>query len=381
LSTRSRIRVLALASSIGLLLAQGPSKADEDLKEPYLKIVVPIELQNDGNFKSDTSAGRRNDLFASVEPEVTIGIVPGLSVFIHGVLEPMRDPRPGESRLFRSHGIFLEDLYVQYQGLVNRRGPNAVKFRVWGGKFTPNFGTAWDAAPGIYGTDFAEDYELVERIGFGGALTLEHGALGTHTLSASTFFLDRSVLSGSAITKRTRVRLTDGGPSNTRGFKSFHVTLEGAKIPGLEGLTYHVSFVHQDLRGGGRERGLAFALAYQAELGGYTITPIVEFAHFIDADGVDGQRRNYLTTGVTVERGGWHVAISHTFRHTHMPSAGIVRDNLFQVSGGYTFPDGHDLAGLGIAAGYSHRNEDSIATHTVGVLLTYEFEFLFGGKK
>ena len=55
------------------------------------------------------------------------------------------------------------------------------------------------------------------------------------------------------------------------------------------------------------------------------------------------------------------------------PMAGTVRDNLFATSIGYTFKKALFENDLGVAVGYSYRNEDSIATHTVGVLLTYTF--------
>jgi len=367
--------ILGAGVACALGFAQTAARAEEAKKEPWLSVVIPIEVQNDGNFKSDDRGNQRNDLFTTVEPEITVRILPGLTAFAHGVLEPMRDARPRESRFFRSHGVYLEELYLKYEGKLVGDGSSALKVRVWGGKFGPNFGTAWDAAPGIYGTDFAEDYEVAERLGFGGALILDHAALGMHTLSASTFVLDRSVLAGSAITKRTRPVLADGGPSNTRGLKSFHVTLEGEKLPGLEGLTYHVSFIRQRVRGGPNERGVALALGYEGELSGFTIKPIVEYVHIFNADGVSGQGRNYLTTGFSVEKDGWELALSHTFRHTHTPMAGTVRDNLFAVSGGYKFENG-----LGVAVGYSLRNEDSIATHTVGVLLSYELSWETGGK-
>jgi hypothetical protein len=363
-----------------LVLSQTAVRAEEMKTEPWLKVVVPIEIQNDGNFKSDDRSKQQNDVYATIEPEVTVGILPGLSFYAHAVLETLRDPRSNENRFFRSQGVYLQDLYLQYERAVVNDGPNAFKVRVWGGKFGPNFGTAWDKAPGVYGADLAEDYEITERLGFGAALILEHGALGTHTLSASTFVLDRSVLSGSAITKRTRPVLADGGPSNTRGLKSFHVTLEGEKLPGLEGLTYHVSYIHQSVHGGPDERGIAFALGYEAELSGYTIKPIVEYVHFFDADGVSGQARNYLTTGVSIERNGWEFALSHTFRHTHTPMEGTVRDNLIATSIGYTFKKALFENDLGVALGYSYRNEDSIATHTIGVLLTYELSWELGGK-
>lgn len=368
-------QLLGVMAACALGLTQSAARAEGAKKEPWLTIVVPIEIQNDRNFRSDDRGNEQNDLFTTVEPEITVGLLPGLTVFAHGVLEPMRDARPGENRFFRSHGIYLEELYLKYEGRLVSDGPSALKFRVWGGKFGPNFGTAWDAAPGIYGVDFAEDYEIAERLGFGGALILDHAALGMHTLSASTFVLDRSVLSGSAITKRMRTTLADGGPSNTRGLESFHVTLEGEKLPGLEGLTYHVSFIRQGVRGGANERGVALALGYEGALSGFTIKPIVEYVHIFNADGVSGQGRNYLTTGFSVAMDGWEFALSHTFRHTHTPLAGTVRDNLFAVSGGYTFGNG-----LGVALGYSVRNEDSVATHTIGVLLTYELSWAIGGK-
>jgi hypothetical protein len=368
-------QLLGVVFACALGMSQTAANAQEGTKEPWLKVVVPIEIQNDGNFKSDDRGNQLNDLYTTTEPEITVGILPGLTFYAHAVLEPMRDPRPGEDRFFRSHGFYLQDIILSYQRTLFSDGPNNFNVRVFGGKLGPNFGTAWDKAPGVYGADFAEDYEFVERLGFGLAVIIDSEAVGMHTLSASTFVLDRTPLAGSVITKRTRPVLADGGPSNTRGLKSFHVTLEGEKIPGLEGLTYHVSFIHQGVRGGPNERGLALALGYEGELSGYKVKPIVEFVHIFDVDGVNGQGRNYLTTGFSIERNGWEFALSHTFRHTHTPMDGTVRDNLVATSLGYTFDNG-----LGIALGYSYRNEDSIATHTVGVLLTYEFCWAYRTK-
>ena len=44
-------------------------------------------------------------------------------------------------------------------------------FSLFAGKFNPAFGLGFDLAPGIYGEDHPEDYELTERIGFGGSVT------------------------------------------------------------------------------------------------------------------------------------------------------------------------------------------------------------------
>ncbi|MPY69730.1 MAG: hypothetical protein GEU92_06565, partial [Alphaproteobacteria bacterium] len=143
---------------VGALLAAGLSFAAEaGGSEAWFSWSVPAELQNDWNYRSDSPDNRLNDLYLTIEPEATLRLpsVPGLSIFAHGVYEPMRGPAPGRSRAFKDHGLFLEDMYVRYE-----TGP--VAFRA--GKMNPGFGIAWDRAPGIYGDEFAGDYELTERI-------------------------------------------------------------------------------------------------------------------------------------------------------------------------------------------------------------------------
>lgn len=374
----SRTRVLAatLAAVFAVLGAGGAIAAEGGPSTPYLKVVIPIEIENDWNYRSDAPAGKLNDLFATIEPEATLGLFGGLSLFAHAVIEPMRPNSPAKSRYFESHGVLIEDLYLQFEGDLTKGGSNQIGFRVWGGKFTPKFGIAWDAAPGIYGVDFAEDYELTERLGFGAELAHVHGWLGKHTLSASTFFLDTSALSGSIITRRRVNRLDDGGPSNTDRLSSLQIALDGEDAYGVEGLQYHLAFVHQRVRGPGNEQGLAAAVTYGIAADGYTITPLIEVVRFWDADGVAGQKRFYLTTSVEVERQGWTFSLSHTWRNTRLPAgAGTGHDTLFTTSGGYAFDNG-----VGVAIGWSHRNEDSISTDTLGLLLSYELSFEVGGK-
>ena len=71
---------------------------------------------------------------------------------------------------------------------------------VYGGKIHPRFGFAWDIAPGLYGTDFAEDYELVEQLGVGAVWRLPVD-YGRHDLSAEWFRSDTSVLTRSLFTR------------------------------------------------------------------------------------------------------------------------------------------------------------------------------------
>ena len=82
-----------------------------------------------------------------------------------------------KDRLFKDLAGYAEEIYVQYEG-----GP----VRLFTGKFNPTFGQAWAKAPSVYGTDFAEGYQLTERIDLGGAVSAESEGLGKHNATTST---------------------------------------------------------------------------------------------------------------------------------------------------------------------------------------------------
>ena len=177
-------RLMMLAGGSGLFLAS-PALAEE--VAPFtLSGEISIEVQNDYTYESDDPAAELNDLYTTIEPSFSLYLGSGLSIESGLVLEPVKDAV--DDRAFEDEGLYVETLFLQYEG---------DGWAVFGGKFNPGFGIAWDATPGIWGTDFAEDYEMTERVGFGGSVDLVAGSAGTHTLSASTFFADTSFLSGS----------------------------------------------------------------------------------------------------------------------------------------------------------------------------------------
>ena len=370
--------VLVAVSGMGVAAA----KAAED-GYPFISGDVTFEVQNDWTFDSDNKDNEINDLYTTIEPTFVMHFMKGLTLTAHGVLEPVLDPEAGEDRYFGDEGFYIQDLFAQYE---------TDRFALLGGKFTPNFGRAWDIAPGIYGTDFAEDYELSERIGFGGAYNLPVSGMGTHRLSASAFFLDTTNLSDSIITSRGRTHESDGGPSNTESPESFAIALDGGELPltlfgdtvpgesPVSGLTYQVAFVSQAAGEGSdkRENGVLVSLADEFPIANKALKlqPLVEFAYFFDADGVDGQDRYYATAGATaIWQEHWSLALSYTRRETMPESGPDVGDNLFQVSGGYEFD-----SGIGANVGYRYSETDDVADYTIGVLLTYGLDFTTGPK-
>ena len=337
--------------------------------KPLIEGTVLFEQQNDYAFDSDDPGAEINDLFATIEAALALNINEFISVQSLFVLEPVRDPTPFDDRFIEDHGGFFEELYLQFA---------FGNFRVFGGKFDASFGTAWDKAPGIYGVDFAEDYELVERIGGGVAVSGQHAAFGDVTVTANVFFADTSVLSESIFTNRGRVRVSDGGASNTESLESVSLTLDGENVAAISDFTYHIGYRHQAAGAGdaGDEDGVVAGFTKGFTLAdGNKLETIVEGVFLNQADGGPDDLY-YLTTGAAYIFGPWNVSGSYTLRETDVSGGSDVTDHLAQLSAGYQFE-----SGLTLDAGYRYSREDDIETHIVGVLLTYEYDVAKGLKQ
>jgi hypothetical protein len=357
----------ALLAGIGLSVRAQESETSY----PRFEAEIDIEVQDDWTFDSDDPDAELNDLFTTTEPALALYLIPGLSIQSGLVLEPVRDPDPGEDRYFEDHGFFAEQLYLLYE----RNG-----FSLHGGKFNLPFGVGWDLAPGVYGTDVAEAfYEQVERIGVGGSVTFGGGGIGgsgfgEHRLSAQTFFLDTTFLSESAGANRGRTRKDDGGVSNTEDFSSFALSLDGGGFSGPPfDVNYHVGLAYQE---GGEgdpkdEFGFAAALYGAVELSeDVTLEPIVEFVHFDNAEGID-QTRNISTAGASLVHGPWNAALSYSGVRSDPddPQDDLDVDQ-FQVSMGHSFD-----FGLDIDVGYKFVDEEGTNGHVVGVIFHYVIDF------
>ncbi len=358
----ARLRRVVAVSGI---IVVGPATVFGAEHTPRVEVSIPIEVQNDWTYDSDDAGNRHNQLFTKIEPEATVHLIPGLTLVGHAVLEPVRNPDAGEDRFFEDEGIFVEDLYLDYA--FARHG-------LRGGKFTPAFGIGWDITPGIYGTDFAEaGYEFAERIGIAGRAGFEIESAGAYTLTAHAFFLDTTFLSQSLGRGRGTTDRGDGGVSNTEDLSSYALTLDGEKIAGIDGLGARLSYIRQakGVDNETDETGVSAALWHDLKLGEeLTLSPIVEYVHFDDAEGVDGQDRDFLTIAGRLGWRSWNLVLAYTGRDTETSGAAEIDDYQFQVSAGYSFEFGVD-----VDVGWQIVEESDIETQRLGVLVAYTASF------
>ncbi len=360
---------MALAACLAVIPVTQAQAADLEIPDalaqfPNVSGSFVLELQSDTTFDSDDPGAEITDTFATVETSLDFNLSEIFTVHTDLVLEPVLDPDPFEDRFFEDHGGYVETLHL----IVNLG-----QFALFGGKINPAFGTAWDVTPGIYGVDFAEDYELTERIGVGGSYTFDGGDAGQHVLQAAVFFADTSALSNSAFTRRGELSLADGGASNTEDFSSVAIALDGGEIASLPGFSYHVSFRHQEAGVGdvSDETGVAFGAKQEVETAdGLKFELNGEVAIFDNLDGGENDAL-YATAGLGVVKDEWFGATSFTLRDLSGGPAGTnFDDKLFQVTVGREL-----FENTALAVGYKFAEEEDVESHTIGVLFAYETDF------
>ncbi len=314
-----------------------------------------VELENDGTVDSTDKAAEINDFFATIQADVALQYGEGSGIFSHLVLEPIRDPV--DDRFLEDHGLYAEELYFAHDF-----GAARIKL----GKFNPSFGMAWDAAPGIYGVDFAEDYELTERVGGGVDIPLAPGS-GAATLSLASYFADTSFLSDSALASRGNVDKADGGVSNTQSLQSF-----SAQIAGEAGETGYTLGLRYQERGAGDvadEKGAVLGLTQPIRLGASKMGLLGEVAWFPDYDG-GTDHALYATFGASVDlQGPFGASAVYALRDVENTQA----DHLATLSLDYELAD--DMV---LSAAYRYGREGGEDNHTIGLLFAYEFSF--GGR-
>jgi len=334
--------------------------------QPELSGSVLIEIQNDWTYSSDDEGAETNTLFTKTEPYLNLAFTDTLSLEAAMVLEPVQATDPGDDTIFANEGLFFEELKLSYSD---------DHYGVFAGKFNPNFATAWDLAPGIYGPDFAEDYELTERIGFGASYSLATQNTGTHTISASSFFLDTSALSGSFITRRGKTDKSDGGVSNTEDFSSYALALDSENAAGLEGLNTHIGHYNQSEgdadTGLDNETGYALSAYYSLPLTD-TVDAMVlgEWVGILNLEGSEDDIA-YLTASAGLEwENGWNLAASYTDRDTDAQNGNDIEDYMYQISTGYTFANG-----ISADIAYRGSEESNVDTHMLGAMIAYSYDF------
>jgi len=365
----SRLAVLSIIFGLATpVLAGGDFNSQEPKRTGGfgIKGELNVELETDHTYKSDDPDAELTDTYNTTE----LGLEVTFNRFLTGhgafTFEPVLDPGPGEDRFFEDQGLYAEELFAN---VALGRGVN-----VFGGKFNPAFGKAWDVTPGVYGVDFAEDYEITERLGFGGSIERENTGLGTVTLTGSVYHVDTTELSRSIFTDRGRTSLSSGGVSNTEDLDSFALALDAANVPALGGANLHLAyrFQHQgttvdDLE---HEQGYVAALYGSRSMNGVDFEWIGELVYLDNAEGTLDELWYYTVGGVVTFANKYNIALSYTGRPRDVAGGSDFDDKLLTLSAGVELRNEWT-----VDVGYKYHVEGDVDNHTIGLLLAKSFTF------
>jgi len=242
---RSLMKTLLAGSCAFALLGNGAYAADLDAVEqavepspsyPLIEGSFVFELESDGIF-SDDGDDEFVDTFNTTEVALDVRFNSIFSLHTDITLEPVEAPNAGPRALgddifFEDHGFFFETLHLQ---------ADFEHFSVYGGKINPSFGSAWDVTPGLYGVDFAEDYEITERIGVGGSYTFKTYNAGFRFQTAGIGDFDDEV--GFVVGAVQEVELNDDVTLTLNGEVAYFENFDGGDADNLyatigAGITY-----------------------------------------------------------------------------------------------------------------------------------------------
>ena len=339
-------RLINAAGCAALGLATA-AQADSD-SGPF-SAEFAIELQSDFNYDSTDPTAEINNTYATIEAALSYAFSSRTSLSAGLVFEQLVDPT--SDSFLEDHGLYVEELYFSH---------DFGRAQLILGKFNPAFGGASDVAPGLYGGDFAEDYEITEKLGAAVIIPFAAGG-GEHELSFAVFNADRSILSDSLGEERGQNNRTAGGVSNTSSPESVAISLSGSF--GATGYNLGVQHQAQGFGDLADQTGFVAGVNHTFETGSLPVEVMAEFAYFDEFDGTRNSAR-YATFGVAAPVGPVTLSAVYSVRDIQtMPT-----DRLATVSAEMEFADG--LSG---AIGYRYGREGGEKTHTIGTLLAYEF--------
>lgn len=276
---------------------------------------------------------------------------------LHSVVKADEFDRRDDDDDDEGYGVAWDSLYLEYSN---------ARYRAYAGKFQARFGLATDADLGRYGSDF-NDYEIDEKVGFGGGIAFGSPSYGQHVVSASVFTADTSGLSDTLFFERGRLRSSDGGPGNTGDLSSFAIAIDGRRLPWVSpNLSYHAAYAH--LAPGAPDEDGSDAVVFGVRQTGLKLTPDIELglvgeiAYVTNLDG-DGEDVTFYTFGGSASYGRYHLALVYAPRRVEAEDPQDDRtEQLFAATARYDVTDN-----LGVNVSYRYRKEDDVRDNTISM--------------
>lgn len=344
----------------------------------YPNVTGEIFMESRAGFMNDenSSSTYSDSVVANIEPRFSINLNNNWSVKSQWKLSSIKKRSRSD---FAIGNVYVSDNFpdsVDDYGLVIEEIKGDYRnddLNFFFGKFNPTFGSAWDKRKriGLFVTDYAEDYELREKLGAGVAALFD----GDGVVTLNLFFNDNTPLSDSAFNRRGKNNSATKIAGNRKALSSYSVTVDGNNFLGVENLKYNFGFrnlqIDNKVGGFADERGAVAGLEYSHEINYKTnLVPFFEISKINNFFGVKNQDILYITSALTLKHGNWNLGLSNVSREIDGGSTQDHTDNQFQIFTGYQFKNG-----VAVDVVYLDVKENSAEATGFGVGVSYLYEF------
>lgn len=291
-----------------------------------------------------------------------------------------RSNNPGaKNTYFQNEAAFLQEVAAKY---------DYKNTSVIAGKFTANFGTAWQYGRGIWNYELARNYKETEKLGVGAVVRAGNiKKTGLYNFSFASFTNDRKNLDNSVITNRDSDVKSDAKAGDTRSLKSYVGAMDVLfDFSEKEKLSYHFSYIDLAVNGNASavsayklsdQKGYAAAMNYRYPVTeNFLLDSLLEYVRMKNIDGNSDISEQYSTASLVGEfYRNWNVSLSTTNLARKDASSNGYDKNLSEISFGYQFDKTVFFDKLLLQVGYKNLRTNyktSVETNnSYGALLRY----------
>lgn len=309
----------------------------------------------------------KNNFNAQVAWQAYVWFTPEVTMNVNMTFEQVETPQANNQWFMYGEGVTAGDVWVQWSD--QRTG-------IIGGRYTAPFGLAPLVLPGVFDTNFVNNYNFGGLLG--GLATLSTGdeGGGIHALNAGFFGIDTTFMADGIFASTA----APSGPGTGGGVDSWVIGYSGANIPLLyPTLDINVAYINfgEGIGAAAQQQGFNAGAYWQYMINNdgldtldaryWSIGPLFEYVHFWNNNGVQDATADYYTFGLITNYGNWQADATVGWQNLTEPGTADQDNFLFTANLGYNFFGPQSL----VQVGYAYQETAGTIDHQVGIQVNF----------
>lgn len=326
---------------------------------PWLSMTWQPQLQ----WSWQSEGTPKNNFNAQVSWQTYVWFTPELTMNVNMSLDQVEQPQANNQWFMYGEGVTAGDVWLQWSD--QRTG-------IIGGRYTAPFGLAPLLLPGVFDTNFVNNYNFGGLMGGLGTLSTGDEGGGIHALNAGFFGIDTTFMADGIFASTA----APSGPGTGGGVDSWMIGYSGANIP-LIFPTLDVNIAYISFGEGvgttAQQQGFNAGAYWQyiinndgndtLDARAWSIGPLFEYVHFWNNNGIEDASADYYTFGLITNYGNWQADATVGWQNLTDPTSGNQDNFLFTANVGYNFFGPQSL----VQVGYAYEESAGVIDHQVGI--------------